>query len=307
MLDSGLASRAAFNRRRQTPAQLVENRTIYERHGAELSIYDTFAPAEKVRLDAEEVLYCGMITGKKVLYGQQQFRSDFLPHESFVMGAGETVEIDFPEASLEAPTSCLTLGISRERLRQVCDQLNRDEPLPAALGERDARRERMFHIWHTEATQRLLVRIVDSFLSQDDDRDLVLNLGVTELLSRMLRQQGRQFLLACAANDPTRHALTAVLRHIDDHLDQPLEVDQLCRLACMSRSKFYEQFRAAVGCGAMEYIQQRRLERAREWLAAGRGVTEVCYAVGYVNPSHFTRRFHQQYGMSPKAYGQGRR
>ena len=65
MLDSGLASRAAFNRRRQTPAQLVENRTIYERHGAELSIYDTFAPAEKVRLDAEEVLYCGMITGKK--------------------------------------------------------------------------------------------------------------------------------------------------------------------------------------------------------------------------------------------------
>lgn len=105
MLDSGLASRAAFNRRRQTPAQLVENRTIYERHGAELSIYDTFAPAEKVRLDAEEVLYCGMITGKKVLHGQHQFRSDFLPHESFVMGAGETVEIDFPEARLEAPTS----------------------------------------------------------------------------------------------------------------------------------------------------------------------------------------------------------
>ncbi len=222
-------------------------------------------------------------------------------------GIQTVLEVTLVKVGTEGGGICLTLGISRERLRQVCDQLNRDEPLPAALGDRDARRERMFHIWHTEATQRLLVRIVDSFLSQDDDRDLVLNLGVTELLSRMLRQQGRQFLLACAATDPTRHALTAVLRHIDDHLDQPLEIDQLCRIACMSRSKFYEQFRAAVGCGAMEYIQQRRLERAREWLAAGRGVTEVCYAVGYVNPSHFTRRFHQQYGMSPKAYGQGRR
>ena len=306
MLDSGLASRAAFNRRRQTPAQLVENRTIYERHGAELSIYDTFAPAERVRLDADEVLYCGMITGKKILHGREQFRSDFLPHESFVMGAGESVEIDFPEARMDAPTSCLTLGISRERLRQVCDQLNHADPLPAALGEREPNRQ-VFHIWHAEATQRLLVRIVDSFLSQDDDRDLVLNLGVTELLSRMLRQQGRQFLLDCAHTDPTRHALTAVLRHIDDHLDQPLEIDSLCRLACMSRSKFYEQFRQAVGCGVMEYIQQRRLERAREWLAAGRGVTEVCYAVGYVNPSHFTRRFHQQYGMSPREYGLRRR
>jgi AraC-like DNA-binding protein len=29
--------------------------------------------------------------------------------------------------------------------------------------------------------------------------------------------------------------------------------------------------------------------------------------VGYVNPSHFTRRFHQQYGMSPREYGQKRR
>lgn len=209
-------------------------------------------------------------------------------------------------ARLQAPTSCLTLGISRERLRQVCDRLNHDESLPVPLGERSPAGS-LFHIWHTEATQRLLVRIVDSFLGQDSDRDLVLDLGVTELLARMLRQQGRQFLLNCAATDPERHALTAVLRHIDDHLDQPLSIDHLCRLACMSRSKFYQQFRLAMGCGVMEYIQQRRLERAREWLAAGRAVTEVCYAVGYVNPSHFTRRFHQQYGMSPREYGQQRR
>lgn len=307
MSESGLAARAAFNRRQQAPRQLVENRTIYEHHGADLSIYDTFASAEKVRLDAEEVLYCGMISGKKILYGKNQFQSEFLPHESFVMGAGESIEIDFPEASLDAPTSCLTLGISRERLRQVCDQLNQQQPLPVSLGEWQPRQDQVLHLWHTEATQRLLVRIVDSFLSQDDDRDLVLNLGVTELLTRMLRQQGRQFLLACAQQDPTQNALAAVLRFIDENLDQHFEIEQLCRVACMSRSKLYEHFKRVMGCGTMEYVQQRRLERARDWIAAGRGITEVCYAVGYVNPSHFTRRFHQQYGMSPREFLQQHR
>ena len=70
----------------------------------------------------------------------------------------------------------------------------------------------------------------------------------------------------------------------------------------MSRSKFYEQFRHVMGSGPKEYIQQRRLERARELLGFGRGITETCYDVGYVSLSHFSRRFAQQYGVSPKEY-----
>ena len=199
MRDSGLAAQAAFNRRNLVrgsgPQQLVENRTVFASHSAELSIYDTFASAEKVRLDAEEILYCGMISGKKVLHGKNHFNSAFLPHESFVMAPGETVAIDFPEATLDNPTSCLTLGISRERLRDVCDQLNQKNPLPKELGCWRPHDDHVLHLFHTEATQQLLERIVGSFVHNDDDRDLVLNLGVTELLTRMLRQQGRSFLL----------------------------------------------------------------------------------------------------------------
>jgi AraC-like DNA-binding protein len=306
MAANQLVSRAAFNRRKTLlaggPQQLVENRTVYESHGAELSIYDTFAAADKVRLDAEEILYCGMISGKKVLHGKNHFNSVFLPHESFVMAPGETVDIDFPDATSDDPTSCLALGISRDKLREVCSQLNQKNPLPKELGEWNPRHDHVLHTFHTEATQQLLVRIVDSFLCQDSDRDLVLNLGVTELLTRMLRQQGRNFLLHCARQDPTLNGLTEVVRYIDDHLADTLEIDQLCQIACMSRSKFYEQFRHVMGSGPKEYIQQRRLERARELLGFGRGITETCYDVGYVSLSHFSRRFAQQYGISPKEY-----
>lgn len=305
MGQDALLNQAAFNRRRireSGPHQLVENRTVYERHGADLSIYDTFAKADKVRLDADEVLYCGMISGKKILHGKNHFNATFLPHESFLMAPGETVEIDFPEATMEHPTSCLTLGISRERLRQECERLNQFCPLPKELGEWHSRDEQVLHVFHTEATQQLLVRIVNSFLCHDADRDLVLNLGVTELLTRMLRQKGRHFLVQCAQDDPTLNALTHVVRHIDEHLSEAVDVESLCRIACMSRSKLYQQFRDVMGVGPSEYIQQRRLERARELIAAGHSVTQACYEVGYVNPSHFTRRFHQQYGCTPREF-----
>ena len=305
-MQNSLVNQAAFNRRRSMtrsgPQQLVENRTVYESHGAELSIYDTFAQAERVQLEAQEVLYCGMISGKKILHGKNHFNSVFLPHESFVMAPGETVAIDFPDATLNNPTSCLTLGISRERLRAVCDQLNQKNPLPREQGEWQPQHDQVLHLFHTEATQQLLVRIVDSFLSRDSDRDLVLNLGVTELLTRMLRQQGRNFLLHCARHDPTLNGLTDAVRYIDEHLAGSLCIEQLCRVACMSRSKFYDQFRHVMGLGPMEYIQQRRLERARELIVAGHSITGACYSVGYQNPSHFSRRFHQQYGMTPSAY-----
>ncbi|MDX1804204.1 MAG: AraC family transcriptional regulator N-terminal domain-containing protein [Alcanivorax sp.] len=302
MSENALVNRAVFSRRRSTLQQLVENRTLYESHGADLSIYDTFHRAEKVRLDAEEILYCGMISGRKILHGKQHFHSTFVPHESFLMAPNETVDIDFPDATPSTPTSCLTLGIRRQRLRELCDQLNHRAPLPRELGEWAPRHDQVLHLFHTEATQQLLVRIVDSFLSHDSDRDLVLNLGVTELLTRMLRQKGRAFLLQCARHDPTLIGLTEVVRYIDDNLDQHIDIDVLCRLACMSRSKLYQQFRDVMAAGPKEYIQQRRLERARELLGQGRTVTEACYEVGYVSASHFSRRFHRQYGVSPRQY-----
>ncbi len=302
--NTDLASRAQINRRRTPVKNLIENRTVYESFEAELSIYDTFSPAKDVQLSADEILYCGMISGKKTLHGKNEYQSDFLPHESFVMAPGESISIDFPEAKMSEPTSCLTLGISRERLRRLCDQLNQNAPPPKEVGEWRLDDSHVFHTFHTEATQHLLVRMVDSFLHHDDDRDLVLNLGVTELLTRMMRQHGKQFLLNCVRNDPTYSSLTAVAHYIDEHLSEAIEVDQLCKVACMSRSKLYQQFKALLGCGPMEYVHQRRLESARDLISAGKSITEACFSVGYVNASHFSRRFQQQYGVSPRYFSQ---
>lgn len=287
---------------RRPVRELVENRTLYESHDVDLAIYDTYEQADRVRLDAEQMLYCGMLTGKKILHGKADYEAAFLPSESFVMSPGDRVDIDFPEASEAVPTTCLTLAFNPRQIKQLCERLDHQAPL---LNQQDAWAQvptDYLHARHSAATQNLLLRIVEAFVDGDKDRDLVLKLGLNELLLRMTRHYGVQCLRTLAASDREQNALTAVLHHIDSNLNQPILIDDLCRIACMSRSKLYQQFANLAGCSPMQYIQQQRLERARLLLEQGQTVTQACLNAGFVNPAHFSRRFHQQFGVTPSHY-----
>jgi len=298
---NSMSALAGAHRKQVAPHQLIENRTVYASQLAELAVYDTYEQADRVRLDAGELLYCGMMTGRKVMHGQDGFSTEFLPHESFVVAPGEYVEIDFPEATLETPTTCMTLEIPRDTLRKVCDQLNTVSERPRELGEWEVD-SRQWHLSHTDATQQLLERIVASHVQNEDDCDLVLNFGVNELVARMLRQQGRDFLLRCVQENPTQSGLMNAVAHIEANLSLPVNIDRLAKIACMSRTKLYEQFRHSLGCSPAEFQQQRRLEKACKLIRSGSSITSASYELGFANPSHFSRRFHQQYGMTPREF-----
>jgi AraC-like DNA-binding protein len=291
----------SLQRLARRPQQLVENRTVFFSKDVELSIYDTYAKAANVSLKADEVLYCAMISGRKEMHGPHAPMA-FLPHESYVLAPGEQVLIDFPEAELERPTTCLTVSVDGNKIHQLCDHLDQHAPLPQDMGHWNDVQPRTWHAHHSRATQKLLERIAVSFIDAEEDSDLVLSYGVDELLCRLLRQQGREFLLACAAQDPHKNAMTAVLHDLQQRLAEPLDIDRLCRIACMSRSKFYHHFRQALGCSPNEYLQQQRLSRAKALLQQGMAVTRVAFEVGFQSASHFSRRFHQCFGVSPSRY-----
>lgn len=61
-----------------------------------------------------------------------------------------------------------------------------------------------------------------------------------------------------------------------------------------------------VGTSVSNWIKTRRLERCRDDIhcsqATGRSITEVAYAWGFNNPSHFSKAFKKQFGLSPRDY-----
>ncbi len=282
------------------PRELIENRVSYAGPNAELSVYDTYLQAEHVNLAAGELLYCGMISGKKILHGTADYTAEFFPQESFVMAPGEEIQIDFPEASMDSPTSCLTIEISKSRIDQICSQLNKVAPLHKDFEEWRYRTELVFHTPHTLATQALLERLVTTFTEDILDRDLLIDLGISELVVRMLRHQTRGFLLSACSAQPDANGLTAAIYHIRHNLAEPIDIDQLCKIACMSRSRFFNEFKKHLGCTPMEFQHQLRMQIARERLKRGEAVSRVCFDLGYCNLSHFSRRFHRQWGESPR-------
>jgi len=284
------------------PQVLVENQITFAGPGSELSIYDTYRPAERVKLQADQLLYCGMISGRKIMHSHHRtIGEQFLPHESFVMAPGQEVEIDFPGACDNQPTTCLTIEISKERVKTIADRMNQHYQMPQTIGEWEYRPEYL-HTHHATATQSLLERMVHVYTENHPDRELMIDLSVTELVVRMLRHQGRELLLGYCAEQPDASGLNTILELIRNGLNQPLDIDMLCQLGCMSRSRLYNEFNRQLGCTPGELQHQLRMEQAAQRLVKGDQITALCFDLGFSNPSHFSRRFKQFYGCSPREY-----
>lgn len=284
------------------PQMLIENKISFAGPSSEVSIYDTYESAKRVRLDSGELLFCGMMTGRKIMHSPMANEGqEFLPHESFIMAPGEVVDIDFPDASLEQPTTCLTVEISKDKVSRVSQRLSDSLPMLEEVSDWKFGHP-VLHTHHSTETQRLLNRLTKLFTENHPDRDTLIDLNISELIIRMLRHKTRDFLLTYCSKDPEANSLIAALDWINSTYSKPLDIDQLCRHAGMSRSRLYVEFKEKLGCSPVELQQQLRLKRAAERIRDGEAITAVSYDLGFNNPSHFSYRFKSFFGCTATEY-----
>ncbi len=75
------------------------------------------------------------------------------------------------------------------------------------------------------------------------------------------------------------------------------------RLARLSPSHLNAVFHDALGCSPMRWVRRRRMERARELLAASDlPVGDIAERCGFPDQFHFSRAFKRAHGASPSAY-----
>ncbi|NOQ81796.1 MAG: helix-turn-helix domain-containing protein [Methylophaga sp.] len=295
-------NKLSLNKRRDKRQLLVENKLSFAGPDSELSIYDTYRAASRVGLGADQLMYCGMVKGKKIMHNfHDEQEQVFLPHESFVMPPGEYVEIDFPEANEQQPTTCLTIEIPKERIETISEKMS-DLTSLNHLDHDWQYQPHIIHSQHTADTQQLLEKLVLLFTHNHPDKEILVELGVSELIIKLLRQQGRDLLLNYSQQSPDATGITAVINYIEQNSAEPLDIETLCQKACMSKSKLYIVFKKQLGCSPSEYLQQKRLKKSAEALDLGRTVTQACYDSGFNDLSHFSRRFTQFFGCSPRQY-----
>src|SRR5580692_9280724 len=94
-----------------------------------------------------------------------------------------------------------------------------------------------------------------------------------------------------------------VLTHIQEHLNETLDLEELARVACFSSFHFHRIFAAMTGETLADHVRRLRLERAAMELRSGaKQVIQVALDASYEAHEAFTRAFKAAYGLSPTAF-----
>lgn len=94
-----------------------------------------------------------------------------------------------------------------------------------------------------------------------------------------------------------------LMGYIQEHLSEPVSVDQLAQTAHISRRACFRLFQDTLHMPPAAYIQSCRLQKACQLLTkTDDAITHIAYSCGFGSSSYFGKIFHEQYGCSPRTY-----
>lgn len=103
---------------------------------------------------------------------------------------------------------------------------------------------------------------------------------------------------------PKQYLYRRVVRaklYIDENFAR-VDLGNMAGEACFSKFHFARLFKEIYGRTPHQYLTHVRIEKAREYLAAGDTVARACYSVGFDSISSFTGLFKRRVGITPAAW-----
>ncbi|WP_197524018.1 helix-turn-helix domain-containing protein [Cupriavidus sp. USMAHM13] len=188
-------------------------------------------------------------------------------------------------------------------------------PQDQAYGWRDAATAMGGQAQRGEGAARIAMSALGALLHDsstghplDAHAQRVLQDSVVALMETALRSGGSGGQPALAPSRADEARLQRIHELVDARLHEPeLSAQHLAAALNISRRTLYNLFRE-IGQTPHAYIQSRRLRQAALRLAQDGGVqrsiTEVAFALGFADAAHFSRVFHERFGMSPSQWRQ---
>lgn len=151
------------------------------------------------------------------------------------------------------------------------------------------------------ATAQLTARAVIAMQMRDSFEELAL-----ELAGAALRISQDIHPAPVAGTKRTETRIAEVLRHLESSAVQYLRLEDLARMAGLSRYHFLRAFKSVTGVTPHQWVLRARLRDAAHRLATSRSpVTEIALDAGFTDLSNFIRGFVAEYGVSPRKYRAG--
>ncbi len=153
------------------------------------------------------------------------------------------------------------------------------------------------------ALRRLFETIVAEFVGKAPEYALIVKSLLNLLLVRLIRDFGYADI-STSMSRGRLHSIRRVIRHIDEHLCEDLSLAVLADIAGMSPNYFSALFHDVSGITLWDYINSKRIERAKQLLGehANRNILEIAAACGFNNTANFNKTFKAVTGITPSEY-----
>ena len=258
----------------------------------ELKFWRFSNPTEPAPVIQQPAVYVVVQGRKQVAVGDRTYVYD--PSQYLAVSLEVPAVANVLEASPDAPYLCLTLRVDARELAALLVETG--QPAPRANHDGRAVFVSALEAPLLDALLRL-VRLLDA----PQDIPVLAPLVRRELHYRLLQgeQQGR--LAEMAIGDGRLRRVVGAIAWIRTHYAEPLQVEELARLANMSPSALHAHFSAVTGVSPIQYQKQLRLQVARtRLLSSGASAEAVAYEVGYASPSQFSREYARLFGQPPR-------
>jgi AraC-like DNA-binding protein len=97
-----------------------------------------------------------------------------------------------------------------------------------------------------------------------------------------------------------------VIRYIEDHLRDPALTAESVAEGVHLSPRYLRAIFSASGGKVSDYIRRRRLQecarKLRDPAWSGHSLMKIAFSSGFNSAAHFSRAFHEEYGVSPREY-----
>ncbi|MBA4388460.1 MAG: AraC family transcriptional regulator [Verrucomicrobia bacterium] len=149
----------------------------------------------------------------------------------------------------------------------------------------------------------LVDRMIDDMVDELNRRGPGFKLMSRALFMQMIGFLSRAYSKAVAPAPKQLFRIAEAISFLENNFDKDVYLDELAKMAHMSKRNFLRVFHETMGASPMEHLGGLRVARAAELLRQERlTVTEVGYRVGFDDSNYFARQFRKVMGLSPNEY-----
>ncbi|PBQ33002.1 hypothetical protein CNR22_14860 [Sphingobacteriaceae bacterium] len=283
---------------------LVEIPTVFTFDNCELTLYETLEEADNIGFQFNYPTVAIMLSGRKVMrIDGSSF--EFLPGAVFIVSPDVPMLIDLPGASKTHPTLCLTLTINRNViLKQIEVLLKNNSAKTIQKNIEYLQDHKDFLLFEENGLYRLAQRIAEIAQEKNLDYESIMQIATSELIIRLSQTHSCELLLKSAKVQNVSDNFSKAVNHINANFTEPISIDDLCNIACVSKAVLFRKFKTAFGLTPVEFILKKKIDTAKDLLddAEHHSIKFVSIKCGFNSESYFNQIFKRQLGMTPVAY-----